>query len=268
MLKYISTLYRRKEISNQLAELTKEITQGKGYVVLPDLLSYKEAGQARDLIHKFAKQDKAEGKLIVRDAKERLYGLIYKDNIFTKLVQDKLILAIAEAILGDDIVLGGFSAHILHPNAKRMGVHVDYPYWAMSSPFPKYPILEIQVIWAIDDFTADNGAPLFAAGTQNLATTPDIPKFERTAEKITATAGTAIVSHGLTWHDTSTNKSDRSRISLLGNYTPQYIHPLENNLFDYNLATIENSTPRLRKLLRHSWMSKNNQMYGMKFKNK
>ena len=235
--------------------------------MLPDLLSRKEAQHARDLIHKFAKQDKAEGKLIVQEAKERLYGLIYKDEIFSQLVQDKLILAIAQAILGEDPVLGGFSAHILHPNAQRMGVHVDYPYWAMSSPFPKYPILEIQVIWMIDDFTADNGAPLFAAGTQNLATAPDLTQFERTAEKITGTAGTAIVSHGLCWHDTSVNSSDRSRISLLGNYTPQYIHPLENNLFDWRSATIENSTPQLKKLLRHSWMSRNNQMYGMKFKN-
>ena len=248
-----------------LAELRKEIVEGKGYVVLPDLLSRTEATKARNLILKYAQQDKQEGKLVVQGAKERLYGLIYKDDIFSRLVEDKLILGIIEAILGEDIILGGFSAHILHPNAKRMGVHVDYPYWAMPSPFPKQPILEIQVIWMMEDFTANNGAPLFAAGTQNLAVKPDIPKFEQTAEKITGTAGTAIISHGLCWHDTSVNSSDRPRISLLGNYTPQYIHPLENNLFDFQSATVKNSSPRLKKLLRHSWMSKGNQMYGMKF---
>ncbi len=214
-----------------------------------------------------SQQDRQDGKLVVQEQKERLYGLIYKDEIFTKLVQDKLILAIIKAILGEDIILGGFSAHILHPNAQRMGVHVDYPYWAMSSPFPKYPILEIQVIWMIDDFTPDNGAPLFAAGTQNLAQTPNIEQFEHTAEKITGTAGTAIISHGLCWHDTSVNQSDRSRISLLGNYTPQYVHPLENNLYDWNSATIKNSSPQLKKLLRHSWMPKDNQVYGMRYIN-
>ncbi len=256
-----------RTIEDRLAQFTQEITQGKGYVVLPDLLSCEEAKQARDLIQEFAQRDKDDGKLIVQGAKERLYGLIYKNDVFAKLVQDKLILAIIEAILGKDITLGGFSAHILHPNAQRMGVHVDYPYWAMSSPFPQHPILEIQVIWMIDDFTANNGAPLFAAGTQNLATTPDIAQFERTAEKITGKAGTAIISHGLCWHDTSINSSDRSRISLLGNYTPEYVHPLENNLFDFEPETIKNSTPQLRKLLRHTWMSKNKQIYGMKFHN-
>ena len=252
----------------KLKEITKEIVEGKGYVVLPDLLSQSEAGKARDLILELAQQDRQKGKLIIQEAKQRLYGLIYKGEVFNQLVQDKLILEIAEAILGEDIILGGFSAHILNPGSKRMGIHVDYPYWAMSPPFPTYPVLELQVIWMIDDFTVENGAPFFAPYTQNLATKPEKQKFEQIAEKITGTAGTAIISHGLCWHDTSDNKSDRSRISLLGNYTPQYVHPLENNLFDFDLATIKNSTPELKKLLRHTWMPKDKQMYGMEFKNK
>ena len=252
-------------LKDNTTESTKEITQGKGYVVLPDLLSLKEATEARNLILEIAEQEKKEGKLIVQDKKERLYGLIYKGDVFAKMVEDKAILSLIESVLGEDIILGGFSAHILHPGSKRMGIHVDYPYWAMPSPFPKYPVLEIQVIWMMEDFTADNGAPLFAAGTQNLATQPKKRKFERIAEKITGTAGTAIISHGLCWHDTSVNKSDRPRVSLLANYTPQYVHPLENNLFDYQPETIQNFSPKMKKLLRHTLMSKKQPMYGMKF---
>ena len=248
-----------------IAKLTAEITQGKGYVLLPDLLSRQETAAARDLILELARQEKQNGRLVVQEKKERLYGLIYKGEVFAKLTQDNLILSIIEAILGEDILLGGFSAHILHPGAQRMGIHVDYPYWAMSSPFPKDPILEIQVIWLMEDFTSDNGAPLFAPTTQNLATKPNKRQFEQTAEKITGTAGSAIISHGLCWHDTSENKSDRPRVSLLGNYTPQYVHPLENNLFNHRAETIENSSPKLKKLLRHTWMSQNEPMYGMKF---
>lgn len=250
-----------------ITELTTEIVQGKGYVVLPDLLSLKETREARDLILQLAQKEKQEKRLVVQGKKERLYGLIYKGEVFAKLVQDQLILSIVEAILGEDIILGGFSAHILHPKAERMGIHVDYPYWGMPSPFPQYPVLEIQVIWMMEDFTANNGAPLFAPKTQNLTIKPDQEQFELIAEKITGTAGTAIISHGLCWHDTSINSSDRPRISLLGNYTPQYIHPLENNLYDYQPETLETASPRLKKLLRHTWMSKRQPMYGMKFKN-
>ena len=246
-----------------IAEITEEITQGKGYVVLPDLLSRNQATAARDLILELATQEKQEDRLVVQGKKERLYGLIYKGDVFANLVQDKLMLSIIEAILGENIILGGFSAHILHPGAKRMGIHVDYPYWAMPAPFPKYPILEIQVIWMMEDFTANNGAPLFVPGSQNLATQPNSEQFERTAEKITGTAGTAIISHGLSWHNTSENTSDRPRVSLLGNYTPQYVHPLENNLFDHQLEIIKKASPRLKRLLRHTWMPITKPMYGM-----
>ncbi len=247
------------------SEITEEITQGKGYVVLPDLLSRNQATAARDLILELAAQEKQDGRLVIQGQKERLYGLIYKGDIFADLVLNKLILSIIEAIIGEDAILGGFSAHILHPGAKRMGIHVDYPYWAMPDPFPKSPILEIQVIWMMEDFTANNGAPLFVPGSQNLAAKPNSEQFEQTAEKITGTAGTAIISHGLSWHDTSENKSDRPRVSLLGNYTPQYIHPLENNLFDHQLETITNASSKLKKLLRHTWIPKTEPMYGMKF---
>ena len=251
--------------SMDLAKMTAEITQGKGYIMLPDLLSLKEATAARNLVLELAEAERGDDKLVVQGKKERLYGLIYKDEIFASMVQDELILSIVEAIIGEDAILGGFSAHILHPGAKSMGIHVDYPYWAMSSPFPKYPVLELQVIWLMEDFTADNGSPVFAAGTQNLATRPDKWQFRRTAQKITGKAGSAIISHGLCWHDTSDNKSDRPRVSLLGNYTPQYIHPLENNLFDYSSQAIDNASPRLQKLLRHTLMPKTQPIYGMKF---
>ena len=155
-----------------IARLTEEIVEGKGYVMLPDLLSLAEANTARNLILELAQQEKQSGKLVIQGKKERLYGLIYKNEIFAKMAQDKLITAIIESILGEQMVLGGFSAHILYPGAKRMGIHVDYPYWAMSAPYPKYPVLEVQVIWMMEDFTAHNGAPLFAPGTQNLATKP------------------------------------------------------------------------------------------------
>ncbi|MGV2829279.1 phytanoyl-CoA dioxygenase family protein [Myxosarcina sp. GI1(2024)] len=248
-----------------IQDLTQEIIHGRGYVTLPNLISPQEAETARHLVLERAERDRQRDKSR-RSNKERVYGLIYQGQIFERLVQNSTLLSVIEAILGEDLILGGFSAHILHPGASPMGVHVDYPYWAMSSPFPQYPILEIQVIWLVEDFTEDNGAPLFAAATQKLPTKPDLEKFAQIAEKVTGTAGTAIISHGLCWHDTSENRSDRPRVSLLGNYTPQYIHPLENNLFEYQPAVFQRATPKLKHLLRHEWQSPQEPMLGMKFK--
>jgi ectoine hydroxylase-related dioxygenase (phytanoyl-CoA dioxygenase family) len=256
-------------IDRQIAEsldiknLANEILHGKGYVIIPDLLNKEEAAATRSLIFNLAEHERQQNKLISQGHKERVYGLIYKGKIFESLVQNPTLLSVVESILGEDIILGGFSAHILHPGARRMGIHVDYPYWAMSPPFPTSPVLEIQVIWLMEDFTANNGAPLFVADSQKLADKPNSSKFEELSQKITGPAGAAIISHGLCWHDTSVNNSDRPRISLLGNYTPQYIHPLEDNLFDYQSEVIERASPKLKQLLRHNLKPPEKQAFDM-----
>ena len=251
--------------STELARMTAEITEGKGYVMLPNLITPEEAAEARQVVLDAAERDRKKDKVIVQGKKERLYGLIYKSDIFTKMAQHESLLTIVDAIIGKEAILGGFSAHVLHPGAKSMGIHVDYPYWAMPAPFPKYPVLELQVIWLMEDFTATNGAPFFAPGTQNKATQPNKWQFKVAAERITGKAGSAIISHGLCWHDTSDNNSDRPRVSVLGNYTPQYIQPLENNLFDCDPTVIENASPRLKKLLRHDLMPKTKPIHALKF---
>ncbi|MBP0016983.1 MAG: phytanoyl-CoA dioxygenase family protein [Cyanobacteria bacterium SBLK] len=232
--------------------LVREITTGKGYVVIPDVLTREEAKEARSLVLHHTKLEREKGKVFHHENKERLCGLIYKGTIFEKIVQHPQVLAIIEKILGTDIILGGFSAHIIYQNATRMGNHVDYPYWAMPAPFPSQPILEVQTIWLVEDFTENNGAPLFAPDTQKLGTWPDVEKFDKIAQKITGKAGSVIISHGLCWHDTSENVTPTPRVSLLGNYTPSFIHPLEENLYDLNTDAIDRATPQLKKLLRHS----------------
>ena len=257
----------KKSVDTELAHMTAEITEGKGYIMLPNLITPVEAAEARQVVLNAVERERGQGKLVVRGKKERLFGLIYKSEIFTHMAQHESLMAIVDAIIGKEAILGGFSAHVLHPGAKSMGVHVDYPYWAMPAPFPKYPVLELQVIWLMEDFTATNGAPFFAAGTQNKASQPNKWQFKAISERITGKAGSAIISHGLCWHDTSNNNSDRPRVSVLGNYTPQYVQPLENNLFDSNPEVIEKASPRLKKLLRHDLMSKSKPVRAIKYIN-
>ncbi len=255
------------QLSTEIERLTKEIVEGRGYILLPDLLTSSEAKNARDLVLELADRERsATGKLFSRNNKERLYGLIHKGEIFQYMVQHPQVLSVIEAILGEEVILGGFSAHILHSDAPRMGVHVDYPYWAMTSPYPKHPVLEVQVIWMVEDFTDRNGAPLFAAESQKLATKPDLEKFEQTAQKITGKAGTAIIAHGLCWHDTSVNSTNNPRVSILGNYLPQFIHPLEDSLFDMRSDAIDRASPKLKHLLRHQLKPNNEQTFKMKHK--
>jgi hypothetical protein len=62
----------------------------------------------------------------------------------------------------------------------------------LQPPYPAFPVMEIQAIWMMEDFTETNGAPLFAANTQKLCQFPDAQKFGAVAQKVTGKAGSVV----------------------------------------------------------------------------
>jgi ectoine hydroxylase-related dioxygenase (phytanoyl-CoA dioxygenase family) len=236
------------------ASLAEEIVQGKGYVLLPDLFTPREVSEARLRILQLAAEQPV-GRVLKAGERSRLYRLLNEAEIFEQMAQYPQVIEVVEAILGSDMTLSGFSAHILYPGASNMGVHVDYPYFTMTPPYPKTPVMEIQAIWMMEDFTENNGAPLFAANTQKLCQFPDPEKFAQLAHKVTGTAGTVILSHGLCWHDTSINHSEKPRVSVLGNYNPKFIRPLENSIQQMSPTFLEKASPKLKQLLGYEFQS-------------
>ncbi|MEH2132459.1 MAG: phytanoyl-CoA dioxygenase family protein [Nostoc sp.] len=238
-----------------IVDMVDEIIVGKGYVLIPELLSPTQAQEARSLVLELAEKEKPLGKVLLDDQRERIYGLLYKGKIFELMVQHPTVIEVIETIVGKDMTLGTFSAHILNPGATNMGVHVDYPYWTMKPPFPAYPVLEIQVIWMVEDFTQENGAPVFAPGSQKLCSPPDLAHFSKIAEKVIGKAGSGVISHGLCWHDTSVNYSQKPRVSILGNYAPKFVRPMKNPLDDMQQEVIDRATPKLKQLLGYEFKS-------------
>ncbi|MBD2460532.1 phytanoyl-CoA dioxygenase family protein [Oscillatoria sp. FACHB-1407] len=234
--------------------LAEEIVYGKGYVILPELFPPQEVAEARlQILQLVAKQP--VGRLLKVGERSRLYKLVDESKIFEQMVQHPQVIEVVEAILGSDMTLGGFSAHILYPGASNMGAHVDYPYFTMTPPYPTTPVMEVQAIWMMEDFTETNGAPLFAANTQKLCQFPDPKRFAELAHKVIGTAGSVILSHGLCWHDTSINSSKEPRVSVLGNYNPKFIRPLENPAPQMSPAFLEQASPKLRQLLGYEFQS-------------
>ena len=238
-----------------MASLGEEIIGGNGYVVIPNVLSLAQAEEARSTVLQLVELDRQKEKLFIEDKRERLHNLIDKAEIFELMVQHPKIIEIAEAVLGEDMTLSGYSAHILNPGATSMGIHVDYPYWTMKLPFPSSPVMNVQIIWMVQDFTEDNGAPVFAPTTQKLCSPPDSKYFAKIARKVTGKAGSVILSHGLCWHDTSMNCSDKPRVSILANYTPKFVRPMTDVFSNMPSKFIDDASPKLKRLLGYEFKS-------------
>lgn len=83
-----------------VASLVDEIIEGKGYVLLPEVLSATQAEEARSLVLKRAEEGRQQGKSLIDGQRERLFSLVYKGEIFELMVQHPRVIEIIEAIWG------------------------------------------------------------------------------------------------------------------------------------------------------------------------
>ncbi|TMI99518.1 MAG: phytanoyl-CoA dioxygenase family protein [Alphaproteobacteria bacterium] len=214
------------------AAVVAELTAGTGFAVLPHAVPAELLVEARDRLTQIMARQRAAGRTLREENRERVYGLLHEDPVFWRLLERSPVFEIARLFLANEAVcISGFSAHILEPGHDTVGIHVDYPYFLMRDPLPAFPPLGIQAIWALDDFRVDNGAPYFVPGSQKLRRKPEhVPGADKCVP-IVADAGALVISHALCWHDCTANRSQGARIALLANVTPVYIRPIENPTF-------------------------------------
>jgi ectoine hydroxylase-related dioxygenase (phytanoyl-CoA dioxygenase family) len=233
-------------------EIAKELTEGKGYAVLPRLLPRRLVEKVREDILVLREADRTSGRLRPEGKRERITRLLGRQREIEELVLNPVILAVAERLLGSEFIMSHSpSAHLVSPGARPMAAHVDWPYWGMRPPFPTHPVLTVQVIWMLEDFTLENGATRVVPGSHKFATWPD-QTFEKEAISAVGEAGSAIIAHGLIWHDTGPHTGAQPRVSLLLNYGPFWVRPMspltgpEGEVPDEYVAT---ASPQMRKLL-------------------
>ena len=102
-------------------------------------------------------------------------------------------------------------------------VHVDSPRFIKNYP------TNIGVIFALDDFTLENGATYYLKGSHKLEELTSDPKFYDFSDRATCSAGDMIVFHGRLHHAAGKNTSQRARHALTINFCRSYMR----QRFDY-----------------------------------
>jgi ectoine hydroxylase-related dioxygenase (phytanoyl-CoA dioxygenase family) len=207
-----------------------------GYVVIPDVLCAKRLDSVKYAI--------STAPSFEEGLRTRHINLLAVREL-QSLPLTPLIHGYAQHCLGPDCVLSGFSTHELPPGAGGMAPHVDWPYLSMPVLPPPFPMLELQSIWMLDDFTEDNGATRVVPGSHLKS---DKPNFERDSIPVTGKAGSVILTHGALWHCTGKNNSDKKRAGMLIAYVPKWVRPLEHLTRGIPLEHQAHMEPALRTL--------------------
>lgn len=157
---------------------------------------------------------------------QRIGNLIARSPAGRKLVMNPLILGAVQNILSHASVvqLGATEMISLKPGCPAQYIHQDELTFD-SFPFPDDFIVSCNTLWALTDFTEENGATRVVPGSHAL------PRAKYTMEDTVPAAmvrGSVLMFTSKLWHAGGSNQSNEVRRAQAINYSVGWVRQEEN----------------------------------------
>jgi ectoine hydroxylase-related dioxygenase (phytanoyl-CoA dioxygenase family) len=191
-------------------------------LVSPDFMD-ELAAELRPWIEKTpAGTDEFEGRRTRRTG-----GLVARSPKSRELVMHPLVLGASERILGraTSIQLNATQAITIGPGEPAQVIHRDQ--WAFDMyPFAKDYQVIVNALWAMTDFTLQNGATRVVPGSHAFE---DKLRFtEADTEPVEMSKGSVFLYPGTTYHGGGANRSDTNRTGISLSYSASWLRQEEN----------------------------------------
>ncbi len=217
----------RRNVDRELVDALMRALHGEGYVIVPELLPREDMerikAEALPLLH-FEGRTEFEG-----FRTRRVYSVIEKTLALNPLVEHPLILALLDRLFMPNYLLSQLQAIDVLPGEVRQPLHHDDGFYPIPRPRPP---IGAAVIWAIDDFTQDNGATQLIPKSHLWG---DVQVADIDTDALVPAvmpSGSAVFFLGTLWHCAGPNRSDASRMAA----TAQYCEPWARQQENYSLA--------------------------------
>ncbi|MCG9126736.1 phytanoyl-CoA dioxygenase family protein [Candidatus Poribacteria bacterium] len=235
-----------------LNDLEKSHLDEYGYLLLKNMIPTEIVTELRirSLDIAVSEQASGNGYTYMKDNRaQRVWNLINKGEVFEDAIQHTKMLAAIEYLLGTDCTLSSFTVNILYPGAPDGGLHIDYPLSTLPTPRPNFPLVANSV-WFLDDFTLENGSTSCVPSSHHRLNSVPEPGIEYDDEKqICGPAGSVLILNGAVWHGSSENRSDTTRVALLGFFCRSILKPQQDHFKIVSDDVIDRASPTLKRLL-------------------
>jgi len=151
--------------------------------------------------------------------KYHMHDLMCKDISFAKTLEDPRLNQIIALLLGEFWIMYAYTSSSLPPKGTNYGsrIHVDAP-----RVIPQYPT-NIGVIWALDNFTLENGGTYVLPGSHHTKLIPTQEIFQKNSVRVICKKGSLIVFNARVWHRAGENNTNEFRHSLTMNVCRPYM---------------------------------------------
>jgi ectoine hydroxylase-related dioxygenase (phytanoyl-CoA dioxygenase family) len=175
----------------------------------------------------------------------RIYNLLVHGERFERIPVHPNVLPVVEGVLDAGCLISSLSSISIDPGERAQPIHAD----DQLIPLPKPHVPTVcNTMWALTDFTAENGATRVIPGSHLR---DHSPTFGERYESIPAEMprGSVLVWHGSLWHGGGANRSAHRRIGIAMNYCAGWIRQQENQQLGIPREIARGFSPRLRELV-------------------
>ena len=216
-----------------------------GYVIWENLLTVDQCQQIRETVRPWlghTGRNSFEGRRT-----QRIYSVLSRTRVCDPLVDNPRVLALLDRLLMPNYLLSALQAINIQPGETAQLAHHDDGFYPI--PRPREP-LAAATIWAIDDFTADNGATVLYPGSHRWGKRR--PGRRDRALPVVMPAGSCVFFVGTLWHGGGANTTARERLAVTAQYCQPWLRPMEAFTLSISRDIARTVSDDIRRMLGYS----------------
>ena len=219
-----------------------------GYVIVERLLSPAALAELTCALVPFETGRPLGRNNFEGERSHRIYSLAGKGEVFMRLAEHPFIVSLLDRVLLPNWLLSNLQSIRLYPKETAQPWHTDDAFYAIPRP---RAILAVSTIWAIEDFTPDNGATELVPGSHRWG--PEHPDASAVpAIKAVMPAGSVVVFDSALWHRGGANQSAGTRLAISPQYCQPWLRTQESQLLIAPPQVATAYSPRGRAMLGYS----------------
>jgi ectoine hydroxylase-related dioxygenase (phytanoyl-CoA dioxygenase family) len=174
----------------------------------------------------------------------RIYRLFARTRAFDEWAIHPVVTGVLDAVLGP-CQLSAPTGIEIGPGEPAQVLHRDDSIYPLPDP---HGDVVLNTMWALDDFTNENGATRIVEGSDRWERTrrpgPDDPVIEATM-----LAGSVIFYTGSLLHGGGANRTETPRLGVILEYVAGWLRPQENHVIGVAPELVATLPERLQELL-------------------
>ncbi len=246
--KYPSTAGSQPQVPVEHVDRCMEAIERDGYIIIENLISPELVAKIKDdLIPRFSYDS---GRNNFEGFKtQRLYAFFEKSLICNPLVEHPLILGCLDRVFEPNYLLSQLQAINILPGEEQQPLHHDDLFYRVPRP---RPALGAATIWAIDEFTQQNGATVVIPGSHLWDDRQPTEDDLKNLEPVVMPAGSVVLFLGTLWHAGGANRSDAARLCVSAQYCAPWCRTQENYSLSLSRETVKKCSEHIQRMLGYS----------------